>query len=44
MVDDAPFHEATEQLVFAHSIALLWRSRVSERVRRIQQLLTEASS
>ena len=44
MVDDAPFHEATEQLVFAHSITLLWRSRVSERVRRIQQLLTEASS
>lgn len=36
------FVEAAEQLMFMHSIALLWRTRISDRVQRIQKKLEEA--
>ncbi len=43
LVSDASFHNAAEQLMYVHNIALLWRSRISERIGRIQQMLDEAS-
>jgi len=43
MVADPAFQEAAEQLMFMHSNALLWRTRISDRVQRIQQMLAEAS-
>jgi len=43
MVANASFQEAAEQLMFMHSVALLWRTRIIDRVYRIKQMLAEAS-
>ena len=43
MVADTAFHDAAEQLAFIHSLYLMWRLRINERLERIQQMLAEAS-
>ncbi|MEN1728696.1 MAG: hypothetical protein AAGJ52_09670 [Pseudomonadota bacterium] len=43
MVVNPAFKDSAEQLMFIHSVALLWRTRISDRVLRIQQMLSEAS-
>jgi len=42
MVVNLSFREAAEQLMFVHSVALLWRTRISDRIQQIQQKLEEA--
>lgn len=43
MRSDRAFLEAAEQLMYMHTVALVWRTRISERVERIQGLLAETS-
>jgi hypothetical protein len=43
MAEDRHFYNATEQLMFVHTFATLWRVRIEKRVERIQSMLRNAT-
>ena len=43
LVSDPDFYSAAEQLMLVHTYALLWRVRISERIARIQTLLSSGT-